>query len=129
MSLRILLIDWCIVSLFWAVTPSSPKNTIRATPAADLNKQFQDPNSTSRSLSNGSRRSPATSSPSVSRSSRRSACDRGMAVADIGAGTGLFTWIFAEKVGTKGTVYAVEIAPAFLKYLEEESRKRGLEKL
>ena len=52
-----------------------------------------------------------------------------MAVADIGAGTGLFSWMFAEKVGPKGTVYAVEIAPAFLKYIGEQARKRGLEKV
>jgi SAM-dependent methyltransferase len=51
----------------------------------------------------------------------------GMAVADIGSGTGLFAWLFAEKVGPKGTVYAVEIAPAFLKYLGDQARKRGLE--
>jgi|SRR5271157_2250154 len=53
----------------------------------------------------------------------------GMAVADIGSGTGLFTWLFAEKVGLKGTVYAVEIAPAFLKYIGDQSHKRGLERL
>jgi ubiquinone/menaquinone biosynthesis C-methylase UbiE len=48
-------------------------------------------------------------------------------VADVGAGTGLFTWMFAEKVGPKGTVYAVEIAPAFLKSIGEQARRRGLE--
>lgn len=53
----------------------------------------------------------------------------GMAVADVGAGTGLFTWLFAEKVGPKGTVYAVEIAPAFLKHIEEQAARRGLGKV
>lgn len=51
----------------------------------------------------------------------------GMAVADIGAGTGLFTWRFAEQVGPKGTVYAVEIAPAFLRYIDEQSRERHVD--
>ena len=32
-------------------------------------------------------------------------------MADIGAGTGLFTRLIAEKVGEKGKVYAVDIAP------------------
>lgn len=50
----------------------------------------------------------------------------GMCVADVGAGTGLYTFAFAEKVGPKGTVYAVDIAPAFLTYLGEQARKRGL---
>ena len=53
----------------------------------------------------------------------------GLAVADIGAGTGLFTWMFAEEVGPKGTVYAVEIAPAFLKSIGEHARQCGLEKV
>ena len=33
----------------------------------------------------------------------------GMDVADIGAGTGFFTMMFADVVGPKGMVYAVEI--------------------
>jgi predicted methyltransferase len=43
----------------------------------------------------------------------------GDAVADIGAGAGLFTQLFAEQVGPKGTVYAVDISPAFVKYIAE----------
>ena len=51
----------------------------------------------------------------------------GDAVADIGAGTGLFTQLFAERVGPKGTVYAVDIGPAFLKYIAEQAKKLGHE--
>lgn len=53
----------------------------------------------------------------------------GMDVADIGAGTGVYTFPFAEKVGADGTVYAVDIAPAFLKYLGDQAQKRGLAKV
>lgn len=49
----------------------------------------------------------------------------GDAVADIGAGTGLFTQLFAEQVGPKGTVYAVDISPAFLKHIADQARQRG----
>jgi ubiquinone/menaquinone biosynthesis C-methylase UbiE len=38
----------------------------------------------------------------------------GMSVADIGAGTGLFTRMFAKKVGPKGKVYAVDITSKFV---------------
>ncbi|MGP0068990.1 MAG: class I SAM-dependent methyltransferase [Isosphaeraceae bacterium] len=48
----------------------------------------------------------------------------GMAVADIGAGTGLFTRLFAEKVGSTGKVYAVDIAPQFLKHIADDAKKR-----
>ena len=38
----------------------------------------------------------------------------GQALADIGAGTGLFTRLFAERVGPQGRVYAVDIARSFV---------------
>jgi predicted methyltransferase len=42
----------------------------------------------------------------------------GMAMADIGAGTGLFTLHFAQAVGENGKVYAVEIAKNFLEHIK-----------
>lgn len=50
----------------------------------------------------------------------------GMVVADVGAGTGLFTRLFAVEVGEKGTVYAVDIAQKFLDYITESAKKAGL---
>jgi len=41
----------------------------------------------------------------------------GMAVADVGAGTGLFTTIFATTVGPAGKVYAVDIVPKFIEHI------------
>jgi ubiquinone/menaquinone biosynthesis C-methylase UbiE len=49
----------------------------------------------------------------------------GMVVADIGAGTGLFTRLMAEKVGAKGKVYAVDIAPEFLAHIAADAKKHG----
>jgi predicted methyltransferase len=49
-----------------------------------------------------------------------------MNVADIGAGTGLFTRLFAEKVGPDGKVYAVDIAENFVKHIEATSKQEGL---
>ncbi len=43
----------------------------------------------------------------------------GMPVADIGAGTGLFTRLFAKQVGAKGKVYAVDIARRFIEHIEK----------
>jgi ubiquinone/menaquinone biosynthesis C-methylase UbiE len=50
----------------------------------------------------------------------------GMAVADIGAGTGLYTRLFATAVGAEGKVYAVDIAEKFVKYIEKTCEKAGL---
>lgn len=50
----------------------------------------------------------------------------GMVVADIGAGTGLFTRLFSPAVGPKGKVYAVDIAENFVKHVEQAARKDKL---
>ena len=42
----------------------------------------------------------------------------GLRIADIGAGTGLFTMLFARAVGPSGRVYAVDIAPKFIEHLQ-----------
>ena len=47
------------------------------------------------------------------------ALSTGSRIADIGAGTGFFTALFAEEVGDDGTGYAVEISPKFLEHLRE----------
>ncbi|MBM3990881.1 MAG: methyltransferase domain-containing protein [Planctomycetes bacterium] len=50
----------------------------------------------------------------------------GQRVADIGAGTGLFTLPFAQAVGERGRVYAVDIAPAFVERIEGLAAEHGL---
>ncbi|HZU34365.1 MAG TPA: class I SAM-dependent methyltransferase [Gemmataceae bacterium] len=56
------------------------------------------------------------------------ACDLkpGMIVADIGAGTGLYTRLFARAVGDHGQVYAADIAAKFLEHIRKTSRQAGL---
>ena len=50
----------------------------------------------------------------------------GMTVADIGAGTGLFTRLFAPKVEPGGTVYAIDISSTFIDNILRTSRELGL---
>jgi ubiquinone/menaquinone biosynthesis C-methylase UbiE len=47
-----------------------------------------------------------------------------MVVADIGAGTGLFTRLFSQRVGDSGKVYAVDISPVFIDNILRISRLR-----
>jgi predicted methyltransferase len=49
----------------------------------------------------------------------------GMALADVGAGTGLFTRLFAAEVGAAGRVYAVDIARAFIAGNLRRAREAG----
>ena len=50
----------------------------------------------------------------------------GQAIADVGAGTGLFTRLFAARVGPEGRVYAVDIARAFVDGNLERARAARL---
>jgi len=49
----------------------------------------------------------------------------GAAVADVGAGTGLFTFLFADAVGESGRVYAVDISPVLLAHLKGRAQEGG----
>ena len=49
----------------------------------------------------------------------------GMTVADIGAGTGYYTWRIAQRIGAAGTVYAVDVQPEMIKALERQMSRRG----
>src|SRR3990172_177300 len=50
----------------------------------------------------------------------------GGTVADIGAGTGYFTRLFAIAVGHKGKAIGLDIEPAMVDYMKEDAKKRGL---
>jgi len=67
----------------------------------------------------------------VSRNNILAACDvqKGDIVADIGAGTGLFTRMFSSEVGNEGLVYAVDISPRFLDHILKESRKNKIQNI
>ena len=50
----------------------------------------------------------------------------GLAVADIGAGSGLISRLIAQRVGSEGTVYAVDIARNMVDYIARTSKEQGL---
>ena len=47
-----------------------------------------------------------------------------MTIADLGAGTGYFSWRMAERVGAGGRVYAVDVQPEMVEMLKLEMSKR-----
>ena len=50
----------------------------------------------------------------------------GMDVADIGAGTGLFTRLFSPAVEPHGTVYAIDISSTFIDNILRTCHEQGL---
>ena len=50
----------------------------------------------------------------------------GDVVADIGAGTGYFSWRLAQKVGAKGVVYGVEIQPEMIDLMKKKMAERNV---
>lgn len=51
----------------------------------------------------------------------------GDSVADIGAGSGVYSWPLAQAVAPGGTLYAVEVDPGFIEFLKDGARKRTLD--
>jgi arsenite methyltransferase len=50
----------------------------------------------------------------------------GERVADIGADVGYYALRFAEVVGTGGKVFAVDINPMFLEFIQAKAKEKGL---
>lgn len=53
----------------------------------------------------------------------------GMAVADVGAGSGFMVEIFAKLVGLTGKAYAVDINPKLLERIAQQASEQGLKNL
>jgi len=51
----------------------------------------------------------------------------GMRVADIGAGSGFFARLMAQRVAPGGIVYAVDISKSFVDHIAQTARQMGLE--
>jgi len=105
------------------------QSSVPAPYAAEMNKKFMDPNMEVQKFVErfeGKDRDVYEKREEITRAVGLQA---GNVVADIGAGTGLFTFLFAKQVGPKGKVYAVDIGPAFVKYIAEQAKKQGHEQV
>lgn len=110
---------------------AKPEPTADAKPKADkgpseINKRFLDPNldvKTWVSRFEGHSREVSKYKAAIVKAM---GLQPGQAIADVGAGTGLFMPLFAKGVGGKGSVYAVDISPRFLDHLRKRAKKEGL---
>ena len=53
--------------------------------------------------------------------------EKGSIIADIGAGGGYFTLRFADTVGEKGRVYAIDTNPEFPEFIRNCAKEKGLD--
>lgn len=53
----------------------------------------------------------------------------GETIADLGSGTGSFSTLLARKTGKTGLVYAVDIEPEMVEYLEKRAVREGLDNI
>lgn len=72
---------------------------------------------------------PADRAAAVRKLAARVGIREGSVVADIGAGNGQDSWVFAEIVGLSGTVYAEEITDKLVKSLESKAAEKRLPQL
>lgn len=50
----------------------------------------------------------------------------GFRIADVGAGTGFYSRLFAQMVGKQGWVYSVDISPVFLGHINQKAWEQGI---
>lgn len=53
----------------------------------------------------------------------------GMVVADVGAGSGYFSWRMAQKVAPNGKIFATDIQPEMLELLMTQMRRRKVDQI
>jgi len=53
----------------------------------------------------------------------------GMDVADIGSGTGFYTFLIAKEIAPNGKIYAVDINKTFLKHIEQKAKAQGIKQM
>ena len=53
----------------------------------------------------------------------------GERIADVGAGTGFYSRLFAKRTGWDGWVYSIDIAPKFLQHIAARATADGIENL
>ena len=109
-----------------ALNPAGAQESRAASPGADptINKAFQQPDFTEWTgrLEGESREIYARRDEIADAAGVK----RGMSVADVGAGTGFMTMLFALRVGAEGRVIAVDISQTFIDAIGKRAAQEGL---
>jgi len=114
-----------VLATFMAVAEGGEKPTVTGV-SPELNRNFVDPDLDVDEWIvrfEGESREVFVGRHDVLRATGIRAGDR---VADIGAGTGFYTRMFAANVGKEGWVHAIDIAPGFLQHINRTTAEAGL---
>ena len=120
----------CFALIFTSAKAADTPSSQQPKPyAAEMNKKFQDPKAKIQEFLKRFENEDRDVYVKRHDITRAVGLRPGDAAADIGAGTGLFTFLFAKEVGPKGTVFAVDIGPAFIDYINEQAKQQGCERV
>jgi SAM-dependent methyltransferase len=114
-----LLVWWQSFSFVSAVSAQSPTQA----PAADERRKTSEPYTGDLSIFDSAGRAERLQ---INRVMDILGVTQGKAVADIGAGSGWFTVRAARRVGERGVVYAVDINPESIRYVDKRAQKEKL---
>lgn len=132
-SLALRIILWAVAALFisWQSArpeqsrpqrPDSPAASATPTPDARIDRPTSEPYTGSLSIFEDPKRAEKLQ---IDRVMDLLGIRQGSAVADIGAGSGWFTVLAAQRVGSSGTVYAVDINQQYVNHIKARAEKEG----
>ena len=102
--------------------PSTPAASATPTPDARIDRPTSEPYTGSLSIFEDPKRAENLQ---IDRVMDLLGIRQGSTVADIGAGSGWFTVIAAQRIGSSGTVYAVDINQEYVNHIKARAAKEG----
>lgn len=125
----LLLIFVLAVDATAATEGAAPSTGAPQSSPSDINARFLDPNldttAQAQSFEDAGREVYARRADVV----RELQLKPGMAIADIGAGSGFYSELMAKEVGARGKVYAQEISPRWIEFLNRKVQADGLKQV
>ena len=132
-SLALRIILWAVVLIVSGRTapqeqrrsqtpPATPAASATPTPDARIDRPTSEPYTGSLSIFEDPKRAENLQ---IDRVMDLLGIRQGSAVADIGAGSGWFTVIAAQRVGSNGSVYAVDINQEYVNHIKARAEKEG----
>jgi len=121
---RLWIMKISIARFFWIFFPVllAAQDAPKPRTAQEIQKMHQDPEAYIAMLENPQRDAEQKPAEVIAALKIR----EGETLADIGAGSGYFSFRFAPKVGSSGRIYAVDVNPDMILYMNRRIRDLGL---